>query len=76
MLAEAEAKLSYLKIVTPKRSRSREAEQTGTTHYVYKEGKLQDGAGEVIQRIPLDQRNYTDAAARHQKLVSVPPDLM
>ena len=70
MLADAESRLSYLKIVTPKRSQSQAvsakdtARSIGTKHYVYKDGGLKAGSGEVVQRIPLDQRNYTDAASR------------
>ena len=77
LIADAEKRISYLKIVTPKRLRSQPVDNSDTAHaistkhYVYKSGTLQDGTGAIKQKIPLDQRDYSDAAARHTKLVSV-----
>ena len=75
LVREAEAKISYLKIVTPRSNRAGTAAVGGATsdgasgvkHYVYtgKEGggaTLVHGPG-ANTKIPLDQRDYSHAQA-------------
>jgi hypothetical protein len=67
MLKAAESKLSYLKMVTPRRPQS----QTGSQTYVYQAGSggVAEGKARMVEKIALSQRDHSDSRARHESLM-------
>jgi hypothetical protein len=69
LLQEAQSKIGYLKMVTPRDKRSKNGVDTG--RFVYdKNGIAAEGNGKIRNGIPVEMRNYTDAAAKHQQLMN------
>ena len=72
LIREAEAKISYLRIVTPKSNlsggvRSREQDAASEKHYIYtgKDGGSRvEGPGVGGSKTPISQRDYSDARAQ------------
>ena len=71
LIREAEAKISYLRIVTPKSNGSRITrpgdDAAGVKHFVYtgKDGSSRvDGPGVGGSNTPISQRDYSDAQAQ------------
>jgi hypothetical protein len=66
---EAQSKIGYLKMITPRDKRSKVGADAG--RFVYeKSGSSAEGSGTIKVGIPVEMRNYTDAAARHQQLMN------
>eukprot|EP00937_MAST-01D_sp_MAST-1D-sp2_P004048 g4048.t1 len=73
LVRKAEETVSYLKIVTPKSkfegSGKRAGADAGTKQYVYTKDGVLEGAAAATAKIPLSDRDYSDAVQRHTRSV-------
>lgn len=67
MIAKAESRLGYLKIVTPKRGGS--GRSNGRSHFVLREGKMVEGSGASYAKGALKSGVDPDDIAKHNQLM-------
>ncbi|OQS06143.1 hypothetical protein THRCLA_20431 [Thraustotheca clavata] len=65
LLRKAQSKISYLKIVTPKRSAS---SRLGN-HFVYKNGQRYDGSEAIADGAKVKTQDYNEMMKKHVQLV-------